>query len=173
MTDDVASAAPAEATTRKADDATRTAGVGLSTCTLPANGEPTFGLPDDELELGLGVHGDAGIRRSKIVPVDKLVDDILDIILADEDYRGQDVAVLVNGLGATPYEELYIMVRRAREILEEPGVKVRLSYVGEYVTSLEMAGASMTLMQLDTEPHELMAAPAQCPMFVQMGARRG
>lgn len=162
-----------EATTRKANDATRTVGVGLSACTVPANGKPTFGLPEDELELGLGVHGEPGIRRSKIVPVDRLVDDILEIILADKDYRGQDVAVLVNGLGATPYEELYIMYRRARKVLESLGVKVRLTYVGEYVTSLEMAGASVTLMQLDTELHDLLAAPTQCPMFVQMGGRRG
>lgn len=162
-----------EATTRKANDATRTVGVGLSACTVPANGKPTFGLPDDELELGLGVHGEPGIRRSKVVPVDELVDDILEIVLADKDYRGQDVAVLVNGLGATPYEELYIMYRRARQVLEGHGIKLRRSYVGEYVTSLEMAGASITLMQLDEELHDLLAAPAQCPMFVQMGGHRG
>ncbi|MEI2419470.1 dihydroxyacetone kinase subunit DhaK, partial [Arthrospira platensis SPKY2] len=97
---------------------------------MPANGKPTFGLPEDELELGLGVHGEPGIRRSKIVPVDRLVDDILEIILADKDYRGQDAAILVNGLGATPYEELYIMYRRARQVLEGLGVRLRQSFVG-------------------------------------------
>ena len=161
------------ATTRRANDYTRTVGVGLSACTVPAHGKPTFHLADDELEVGLGVHGEPGIRRSHIEPVDALVDEILGIILADKDYGGSDVAVLVNGLGATPYEELYIMYRRARQVLEGHGVGIRRSYVGEYITSLEMAGASITLMQLDEELHDLLAAPAQCPMFVQMGAARG
>lgn len=159
------------ATTRKANDVTRTVGVGLSACTVPANGKPTFHLPDDELEVGLGVHGEPGIRRSKIEPVDKLVDEILGIILADLDYAGSDVAILVNGLGATPYEELYLMYRRARQVLGGHDVRIRRTYVGEYVTSLEMAGASITLMRLDDELHDLLAMPAQCPMFVQMGAR--
>ena len=159
------------ATTRKANDLTRTVGVGLSACTVPANGKPTFHLPDDELEVGLGVHGEPGIRRSKIEPVDKLVDEILGIMLADLDYVGSDVAILVNGLGATPYEELYLMYRRARQVLEGHDVRIRRTYVGEYVTSLEMAGASITLMRLDDELHDLLAMPAQCPMFVQMGAR--
>jgi phosphoenolpyruvate---glycerone phosphotransferase subunit DhaK len=161
------------ATTRRANDYTRTVGVGLSACTVPANGKPTFHLPDDELEVGLGVHGEPGIRRSHIEPADDLVDEILGIILADKDYAGSDVAILVNGLGATPYEELYILYRHARRVLEGHGVRIRSSYVGEYITSLEMAGASITLMQLDEELHDLLAAPAQCPMFVQMGAKHG
>ena len=161
------------ATTRKANDVTRTVGVGLSACTVPAHGQPTFHLPDDELEVGLGVHGEPGIRRSRIEPADKLVDEIVGLILADKDYRGDDVAILVNGLGATPYEELYIMYRHARRILEAENVRIRRTYVGEYITSLEMAGASITLMQLDEELHDLLAAPANCPMFVQMGANHG
>ena len=161
------------ATTRRANDYARTVGVGLSPCTVPAHGTPTFHLADDELELGLGVHGEPGIRRSAIEPADKLVDEILGLILADKDYTDSDVAILVNGLGATPYEELYVMYRRARRVLAGHGVTVRRSYVGEYVTSLEMAGASITLMQLDEELHDLLAAPAQCPMFVQMGGAHG
>jgi phosphoenolpyruvate---glycerone phosphotransferase subunit DhaK len=161
------------ATARRANDNTRTVGVGLSACTVPANGKPTFHLAEDELEVGLGVHGEPGIRRTTIEPVDALVDEILGLILADKDFAGSDVAILVNGLGATPYEELYIMYRRARQVLGAQGVHVRRSYVGEYITSLEMAGASITLMQLDEELHDLLAAPAQCPMFVQMGARHG
>jgi phosphoenolpyruvate---glycerone phosphotransferase subunit DhaK len=158
------------ATTRRANAATRTVGVGLSACTVPANGKPTFGLPDDELEVGLGVHGEPGIRRSKIEPADSLVEEILGLILADKDFVGSDVAILVNGLGATPYEELYLMYRHARRVLEGHSVSVRQTFVGEYVTSLEMAGASITLMQLDEELHDLLARPANCPMFVQMGA---
>ncbi len=161
------------ATTRKANDVTRTVGVGLSACTVPANGQPTFHLPDDELEVGLGVHGEPGIRRSRIEPADKLVDEIVGLILADKDFRGSDVAILVNGLGATPYEELYLMYRHARRVLEAENVRIRQTFVGEYVTSLEMAGASITLMQLDEELHDLVAAPANCPMFVKMGGAHG
>lgn len=161
------------ATTRRANDATRTVGVGLSACTVPANGRPTFGLPEDELELGLGVHGEPGIRRSKVKPADEIVDEILEILLADKDFGGSDVAILVNGLGATPYEELYVMYRHARRVLEAHKVAIRQTYVGEYVTSLEMAGASVTLMQLDEELHDLVARPANCPMFVQMRGNHG
>jgi len=161
------------ATARRANDNLRTVGVGLSPCTVPAHGKPTFQLAADELEVGLGVHGEPGIRRSAIEPVDKLVDEILGLILDDKDYAGSEVAILVNGLGATPYEELYVMYRHARRVLEGHGVKVRCTYVGEYVTSLEMAGASISLMQLDEELHDLLAAPAQCPMFVQAGGTHG
>ena len=157
------------ATAHKANDATRTVGVGLTACTVPAHGKPTFHLPEDELEIGLGVHGEPGLRRSRVEPADKLVDEMIELILADKDYGGHDVAVLVNGLGATPYEELYVLYRRARHVLEAGNVRVRRSYVGEYITSLEMAGASITLLQLDEELHDLLAAPANCPMFVQMG----
>jgi phosphoenolpyruvate---glycerone phosphotransferase subunit DhaK len=157
------------ATTRRANDLTRTVGVGLSACTVPANGKPTFGLPDDELEVGLGVHGEPGIRRSKVEPADRLVEEILDIITTDLDFDGSDVAILVNGLGATPYEELYLMYRHARRVLEARRISVRRTFVGEYVTSLEMAGASITLMRLDEELHDLLGRPANCPMFVQMG----
>jgi phosphoenolpyruvate---glycerone phosphotransferase subunit DhaK len=161
------------ATGRRANDLTRTMGVGLSACTVPANGRPTFGLPDDELEVGLGVHGEPGVRRSKVRPADEIVDELLGAILADRDYAGGDVAILVNGLGATPYEELYLMYRHARRVLDAHQVKVLRSYVGEYVTSLEMAGASVTLMQLDEELHDLLARPANCPMFVERGGRHG
>jgi phosphoenolpyruvate---glycerone phosphotransferase subunit DhaK len=157
------------ATTRRANDLTRTVGVGLSACTVPANGKPTFGLPEDELEVGLGVHGEPGIRRSKVEPADRLVEEILGIITTDLDFDGSDVAILVNGLGATPYEELYLMYRHARRVLEARRISVRRTFVGEYVTSLEMAGASITLMRLDEELHDLLARPANCPMFVQMG----
>jgi dihydroxyacetone kinase len=119
------------------------------------------------MEIGLGIHGEPGMRRAKIEPVDKIVDEMVEAILADMDFAGSDVAVLVNGLGATPYEELYVMYRRVRQILDASKIAIRLKFVGEYVTSLEMAGASVSLMRLDDDLHDLLKMPANCPMFRQ------
>ncbi len=153
------------AATRKANASTRTMGVALSACTVPANGKPTFSLGDDEMEIGLGIHGEPGMRRAKIEPVDKIVDEMVEAILADMDYAGSDVAVLVDGLGATPYEELYVMYRRVKQILDAKKITIRHKFVGEYVTSLEMAGASVSLMRLDTELHDMLAMPMHTPMI--------
>jgi dihydroxyacetone kinase-like protein len=142
-------------------------GVALSACTVPANGKPTFSLGEDEMEIGLGIHGEPGMRRAKLEPVDKIVDEMVEAILADMDFAGSDVAVLVNGLGATPYEELYVMYRRVEQILDARGVTIKRKYVGEYVTSLEMAGASVSLMRLDDELLHLLDMPAITPMFKQ------
>ena len=152
---------------------TRTMGVALSACTVPANGKPTFSLPEGELEVGLGIHGEPGLRRTKVEPVDNLVEEMTEYILKDLDFSGSDVAVLVNGLGATPYEELYIIYRKLTQILDAQRVNIKRSFVGEYVTSLEMAGASITLMRLDDELLELLDAPAYCPMFWQNRALLG
>ena len=156
------------ATTRKANANTRTVGVALSACTVPANGKPTFSLGEDEMEIGLGIHGEPGMRRARLEPADKIVDEMVEAILADLDYSGSDVAVLVNGLGATPYEELYIIFRRVKQILDGRNVKIRQKFVGEYVTSLEMAGASVSLMRLDDELDTMLRAPAHCPMYKQI-----
>jgi dihydroxyacetone kinase len=153
------------AATRKANANTRTMGVALSACTVPANGKPTFGLGEDEMEIGLGIHGEPGMRRAKIEPVDKIVDEMVDKILGDMDYAGSDVAVLVDGLGATPYEELYVMYRRVKQILDARKIAIRHKFVGEYATSLEMAGASVSLMRLDTELHDMLAMPMRTPMI--------
>ncbi len=150
-----------------ANNNTRTMGVALSACTVPANGKPTFSLPEGELEISLGIHDEPGLRRTKVEPVDKLVDEMTDYILKDLDLSGSDVAVLINGLGATPYEELYIMYRKLSQILDAQRVGIKRSYVGEYVTSLEMARASITLLRLNDELLELIDAPAYCPMFLQ------
>jgi dihydroxyacetone kinase len=158
-------------TTIKANDSTRTMGVALSSCTVPAHGHSTFTLADDELEVGLGIHGEPGIRRAKIEPVDKLVTEMTDHILKDLDFTGEDVAVLINGLGATPYEELYVMYRKLTQILNDNRVNILRSFVGEYVTSLEMAGASITLMRIDDELLSLIDAPAHCPMFMHPGVK--
>ena len=162
----MADLAAVKAAAVKANDNTRTMGVALSACTVPANGKPTFTLPDGELEVGLGIHGEPGLRRTKVEPVDNLVEEMTGHILGDLDFRGSEVAVLVNGLGATPYEELYIMYRKLARILEAENVTLKRTFVGEYVTSLEMAGASITLLRLDDELLELVDAPAYCPMFV-------
>jgi dihydroxyacetone kinase-like protein len=139
--------------------------VGLSACTVPANGKPTFTLAEDEMEVGLGVHGEPGVRRTKIIPADAVVDELVETILADLDYAGSDVTVLVNGLGATPYEELYLMYRRVKHILDGRKINIRHRFVGEYATSLEMAGASVSLMRLDSELDRLIAMPMKTPMI--------
>lgn len=151
--------------TRKANANTRTMGVALSACTVPANGKPTFGLGEDEMEIGLGIHGEPGMRRAKIEPVDKIVDEMVEAILADMDYAGSDVAVLVDGLGATPYEELYVIYRRVKQILDARQIHIRHKFVGEYATSLEMAGASVSLMRLDSELDAMLAMPMRTPMI--------
>lgn len=150
---------------RKANENTRTMGVGLTACTVPANGRPTFNLPDDEMEIGLGVHGEPGIRRTKIMPADRIVDEIVETILADLDFGDSDVAVLVNGLGATPYEELYVIYRRVKQILDAKRIRIRIKFIGEFATSLEMAGASISLMRLDAELYDLLKAPMHTPMI--------
>jgi phosphoenolpyruvate---glycerone phosphotransferase subunit DhaK len=156
------------AATKKANANTRTMGVALSACTVPANGKPTFSLGEDEMEIGLGIHGEPGMRRARLEPADKIVDEMVEAILADLDYSGSDVAVLVNGLGATPYEELYVLFRRVKQILDSKRVNIKQKFVGEYVTSLEMAGASVSLMRLDDELDAMLRAPAHCPMYKQI-----
>ena len=143
------------AVTSKANANTRTVGVGLTSCTVPANGKPTFSLPEDEMEIGLGIHGEPGIKRVKLRPIDSVIDEIVESILADLDYKGSDVAVLVNGLGGSPAEELYLVYRRVSQILKASNINIRFKHVGEQVTALEMAGVSVSLMRLDTEMHDL------------------
>jgi dihydroxyacetone kinase len=165
---ELASLAEVEASARKANARTRTMGVALSACTVPAAGRPTFSLEENEMEIGLGIHGEPGMRRGSIETADRVADALLDAILADMPLtRGDSVAVLVNGLGATPAMELYIMFRRVAGRLGDLGVTIHRSYVGEYVTSLEMAGASVSVIALDEELTRLIDAPARTPMFAQ------
>lgn len=147
---------------------TRTMGVGLSPTILPAAGEPTFTLDEGEIELGIGIHGEPGVKRAAIKPADAIVDDLLDRILGDLPEDGSDdVAVLVNGLGATPQEELYVMYRRVHERLSALSLNVHRVYVGEFATSLEMAGASVSVARLTPQLAELLDAPASSPFFRQ------
>jgi phosphoenolpyruvate---glycerone phosphotransferase subunit DhaK len=155
-----------EAATIKALANMRTMGVALSPCILPAVGKPTFTVPDGEMELGMGLHGEPGVRRGKLETADQIADTILETITADMPLAsGDSVSVMVNGLGATPPEELYILYRRIHGNLELQGVSVHKAFVGEYATSLEMAGASITIFKLDAELQTLLDHPARTTMF--------
>jgi len=151
----------------EANDATRTMGVGLSPTILPAAGEPTFTLDEGEMEIGIGIHGEPGIRRGELRPADEVADDLLDRILDDLPAGGDDVAVLVNGLGSTPKEELYVLYRRIHQRLGDTSLRVHRAYVGEYATSLEMAGASISIMRLSDRLKTHLDAPARSPFFEQ------
>jgi len=146
----------------------RSMGVALSPCTVPSAGRPTFELPAGEMEIGMGIHGEPGIRRGPLEPADAIAEQLVAAILQDLPHeRGDRVAVLVNGLGATPKEELYILYRRAHRLLDDAGLRVHRVWCGEYATSLEMAGASISLLKLDDELARLVDAPAASPFFVQ------
>ena len=138
----------------------RTMGVAIEPCTVPAAGKPGFELAEDEMEMGVGIHGEPGVRRAAMEPVDAMVDEILDKILADIDYSGSRVAVLVNGSGATPPYELAIIANRVLDVLAGKGIAVARTYMGPYMTSLEMRGFSVSLLKLDDELERLLMAPA-------------
>ncbi len=152
---------------RKVNDVTRTMGVGLTACTPPAKGSPLFDLGEDEIEMGVGIHGEPGRERTKITNADAIVDVLLDAVVTDLPYSsGDNVAMMINGLGGTPISELYILYRRAHQQLAEQGITVTRSYVNEYCTSLDMAGASLTLVKLDDEIDALLGAPAEVAVRV-------
>jgi dihydroxyacetone kinase len=147
---------------------TRTMGVGLSPTILPAAGKPTFELEDGEMEIGIGIHGEPGVHRGPLEPADAVTDRLVGAVVEDLGLRsGERVSVLVNGLGATPLEELYIIYRRAAQLLGDLGVEIYRPYVGEFATSLEMAGASVSVLRLDDRLTELLDAPAVSPFFRQ------
>jgi dihydroxyacetone kinase-like protein len=139
---------------------TRSMGVALTSCTVPAAGTPTFTLGADEMEMGVGIHGEPGRRRVKLMPADEIAVEMVEAIVGDLDVVPDDEAILlVNGFGGTPAMELYIMYNAARRLLEKAGVRVARSLVGNYVTSLEMAGCSVTVTLLDAELTRLWDAP--------------
>ncbi|WNF31688.1 dihydroxyacetone kinase subunit DhaK [Aeribacillus composti] len=153
---------------KKANENIRSMGVGLTPCSLPQTGKPSFEIGDDEMEIGLGHHGEPGIEKGPLKPADEVADRLVNEILEDiEIEEGDKVAVLVNGLGSTPYMELFIMFRRVEKLLSERGIKIYRSYVGNYITSLEMGGCSITLMKLDEELEKMIDHPVNTPMFVQ------
>ena len=158
-----------KAMAEKANSNVRSMGVALSPCTIPEAGKPTFDIPEGTMEIGMGIHGEPGIRRGKLKTADEIVDEMIEPILADLPFvDGDEVAVLINGLGSTPKEELYIMYRRVNQVLSSKNIKVFHAYVGEYATSMEMAGASISLLKLDAELKKYLAKPANTPFFTQV-----
>lgn len=143
----------------------RSMGMAMSACTLPAVGKPGFTLAEDEIEVGMGIHGEPGIERTKIKTAKETAKTLIDKILKDYDYVGSEVALLVNGLGATPLMELYILNKEVCNILQEKNIKVYKNMVGNYTTALDMAGCSLTLMKLDEELKELLDAPCDTPAW--------
>ena len=139
--------------------ATRSMGVALTSCTVPAAGKPTFTLADDEMEMGVGIHGEPGRRRVKLQSADAIAEESVQAILADRPERPKSALLLVNGFGATPAMELYLIYNSARRMLADAGVTVARSLVGNYVTSLDMAGCSITLADLDEEALRLWDSP--------------
>jgi phosphoenolpyruvate---glycerone phosphotransferase subunit DhaK len=145
----------------------RTMGIALSSCTPPVRGTPLFEIADDEMEVGIGIHGEPGRQRTKLVNADKIVDILLDAVVPDLPFKsGDEVALMINGLGGTPISELYLLYGAAHKKLAAKGIKVFRSYVNEYCTSLEMAGASLTLCKVDDELKRLFLAPAEVSIRV-------
>ena len=140
----------------------RSLGFALSSCTVPAKGTPTFKLEEDEMEFGVGIHGEPGVAREKIKSADMLAKKMLKLILEDLPYKSADeVSVIINGLGATPLQELYLFNNSVNNILEEVGIKIYRTFVGNYMTSIDMTGASISLLKLDDELKELLDYPAE------------
>ena len=148
----------------KANEHTLSMGVALAPCSLPHTLEPSFVLEDNEMEIGLGIHGEAGVRKGDLKTADEITVELMDMILKEIGNTSK-VSVLINGLGSTPLMELYIMYKKVDEILKNNKIEIHSSFVGEYVTSLEMNGASITLLKLDDELQPLLENPAHCSMF--------
>ena len=160
--DEVAAAA------EKALAHTRSMGAALSPCIVPEVGRPSFHIEEDEIEIGMGIHGEPGIQVQKMMGADQLAQTLLDPILAELGREPGRVSVMVNGLGATPMEELLIVYRRVHQLLAELGIQVVLPHIGEYATSMEMAGLSLTVLRLDEELERLLRAPAATPFYTNL-----
>ncbi|MPM31146.1 PTS-dependent dihydroxyacetone kinase 2, dihydroxyacetone-binding subunit DhaK [bioreactor metagenome] len=151
---------------KKALDNIRTMGVALSPCIVPEVGIPTFSIGADEIEIGMGIHGEPGIELCKMMAADEIAESVLNRILKDMPVpEGSEVSVMINGLGATPMEELLIVYRKVHMLLAEKGIKVFMPHIGEFATSMEMAGLSITVFRLDEELKALLQAPAKTPFY--------
>lgn len=146
----------------------RSMGMAVNACTVPAAGKPSFDLKDDEVEIGIGIHGEPGTHREKISPVNDIADKLLAKILAEGIYSaGDEVAVMVNGMGGTPLMELFVANKHVHDVLAAKGIKIVKTLVGNYMTSLDMEGFSVTLLKVDEELLKFLNAPADTPAFVQ------
>jgi dihydroxyacetone kinase-like protein len=144
----------------------RTLGVAVSPCILPEAGKPTFEISDDEIEIGMGIHGEPGIKREKLRKADLLIDDLCKRILDDFKLNDKDqVCIMINSLGATPLEELYIISKRVHEIFSKLKIEITKTYVGRYATSMEMAGMSITVFKLNNELEKYLSAQTDCPFW--------
>jgi phosphoenolpyruvate---glycerone phosphotransferase subunit DhaK len=153
---------------RKTGDRVRTMGAALSPCIIPEVGKPNFTINDGEMALGMGIHGEPGIRNTNLLTADELVDEMLSVLTTDMELpEFSEIALLVNGLGATPKEELYIMFNAVAEKMKEKHISIYRTYVGEFATSMEMTGASVSILKLDDELRKLIDYPASSPFFVQ------
>ena len=168
MANEMASLDEVKRVTQKAVDNTRSLGVALGPCTIPLVGKPNFEISDDEMEIGMGIHGEQGVERVKMRTADEIATTLVDRVVNDMPFvAGDEVAVLVNSLGATPLEELYVLYRKIDELLREKGLVLHKPYVGRYACSMEMQGMSLSLMKLDDELKRLLDAPADSPFFKQ------
>ena len=154
-----------QAVAQKVIDNVRTMGAAIEPCTVPAAGKPGFELSEDEMEVGIGIHGEPGTHREPLKTADEIVDMLMAQILGDLDFTGGEVAVMINSAGATPLMELFIINNRVADVLAEKGVNVYKTFVGEYMTSIEMAGFSISLLKLDSQLKELLDAKADTPGF--------
>jgi len=144
----------------KVKDWGRSMGMALTSCTVPHAGKPTFDLPEDEMEIGIGIHGEPGRKRVRLEPADRIVEMLMEPVIQDLPFRpGDEVLLFVNSMGGTPLIELYIAYRHAQRLAEKHGLKVRRNLVGPYITSLEMSGVSITLLKLDEDLKKLWDAP--------------
>lgn len=157
------------ATAQKVIDNVRSMSMAIRPCTVPAAGKPGFELDEDEMEIGIGIHGEPGTHREPLKNADEIADLLLDKILADLDYSDSEVAVMINGCGATPLMELYIVNNHVHDVLTEKGISIYKTLVGEYMTSLEMEGFSITLLKLDEEMKALLNAPADTIAYRELG----
>ncbi|HVN52708.1 MAG TPA: dihydroxyacetone kinase subunit DhaK [Anaerolineaceae bacterium] len=149
---------------RKVKDYGRSMGMALTSCTVPHVGKPTFDLPEDEMEIGIGIHGEPGRTRMKVKSADEIVDMLIEPVISDIPFKtGDEVLLFVNSMGGTPLIELYIVYRRAHEFATKHGLKVVRSLIGPYITSLEMAGASITVLKMDEDLKKLWDAPVKTP----------
>jgi dihydroxyacetone kinase-like protein len=147
---------------RKVNGQGRSMGMALTSCTVPHVGKPSFDLPEDEMEIGIGIHGEPGRHRMKLEPADKITEMLLEPVVEDLPYKeGDEVLLFVNSMGGTPLIELYIVYRKAVELLEAKGIKVVRNLIGPYITSLEMAGMSITLLKMDEDLKKLWDAPVK------------
>ena len=148
---------------QKAADNVRSMGMSMSACILPGLDKPGFALGEDEIEIGMGIHGEPGIQKSGVKTADELAEVLLEKIMEDLDYRSREAALMINGLGGTPLMELYVLAASIKKLLEQKTISTCRVFVGNYMTSLEMAGCSVSMLRLDDELKRLLQAPCASP----------